>query len=176
MAESGSLIADSLSDQEIQRQGGFALPHGSAKSGKMVNLHGKTRNWGVFWEAGQGLRLGGLLRKLSLSTNLVPPSRRSARMTDPYAELGLPADADDDAIRRRYLELVKQFSPERHPEKFAAIRRAYESLRDLETRLKYRLFEAGKDESIDAILEDLACRTNRRRLSLQALLSAVQKP
>ena len=97
-------------------------------------------------------------------------------MTDPYAVLGLPADSDDEAIRRRYLELVKQFSPEHHPEKFAAIRRAYESLRDLETRLRYRLFEAGKHESIDAILEELACRTSRRRLSLQALVNLVQKP
>jgi curved DNA-binding protein CbpA len=97
-------------------------------------------------------------------------------MTDPYAVLGLPADSDDEAIRRRYLELVKQFSPEHHPDKFAAVRRAYESLRDLETRLRYRLFEAGRSESIDAILEELACRTPRRRLSLQALLNAVQKP
>jgi curved DNA-binding protein CbpA len=97
-------------------------------------------------------------------------------MTDPYAILGLPADSDDEQIRRRYLALVKQFSPERHPEKFAAIRRAYESLRDLETRLRYRLFEAGRSDSIDAILEELACRTSRRRLSLQALVNAVQKP
>ena len=97
-------------------------------------------------------------------------------MTDPYAELGLPADADDETIRRRYLELVKQFSPERHPEKFSRVRQAYESLRDLETRLKYRLFEAGKSESVDNIIEDLACRTTRRRLSLQALVNAVQKP
>jgi curved DNA-binding protein CbpA len=96
-------------------------------------------------------------------------------MTDPYAVLGLPADADDESIRRRYLELVKQFSPEHHPEKFAAVRRAYESLRDLETRLKYRLFEAGKSESIEAILEEVACRTTRRRLSLQTLVNAVQK-
>lgn len=97
-------------------------------------------------------------------------------MTDPYAVLGLPANADDDTIRRRYLELVKQFSPEHHPDKFAAIRRAYESLRDLETRLRYRLFEAGKSDSIDAILEDLACRMTRRRLSLQTLVSSVPKP
>ena len=65
-------------------------------------------------------------------------------MTDPYAVLGLPPDSDDEAIRRRYLELVRQFSPEHHPEKFAAIRAAYEQLRDLNTRLRYRLFEAGK--------------------------------
>ena len=97
-------------------------------------------------------------------------------MTDPYAVLGLSADSDDDAIRRRYLALVKQFSPEHHPEKFAAIRQAYESLRDLETRLRYRLFEAGKNESIEAILEELACRMSRRRLTLQTLVNAVQKP
>jgi curved DNA-binding protein CbpA len=97
-------------------------------------------------------------------------------MTDPYAVLGLPADCDDDTIRRRYLELVKQFSPERHPEKFAAIRRAYETMRDLDTRLRYRLFEAGRNESIDTILEELACRTSRRRLKLQEMVQSVQKP
>jgi curved DNA-binding protein CbpA len=97
-------------------------------------------------------------------------------MTDPYAVLGLPADADDETIRRRYLELVKQFSPERHPDQFARIRQAYENLRDLETRLHYRLFEAGKSDSIDAILEELACRTTRRRLSLQELVNSAQKP
>jgi curved DNA-binding protein CbpA len=90
--------------------------------------------------------------------------------------LGLPADSDDETIRRRYLELVKQFSPERHPEKFAAIRQAYESLRDLETRLRHRLFEAGRTESIDAILEELASRSPRRRITLQELVSAVEKP
>jgi curved DNA-binding protein CbpA len=96
-------------------------------------------------------------------------------MSDPYAVFGLPADSDDETIRRRYLELVKQFSPEREPGKFAAIRRAYESLRDLETRLRHRLFEAGKHESIDVIVEELACRTSRRRMSLQALLSMAPK-
>ncbi len=97
-------------------------------------------------------------------------------MTDPHAVLGLPADSDDEAIRRRYLELVRQFSPEHHPEKFAAVRQAYESLRDLNTRLRYRLFEAGKHESIEALIEEVTCRTSRRRLSLEQLLSVVTKP
>jgi curved DNA-binding protein CbpA len=97
-------------------------------------------------------------------------------MTDPYAVLGLPPDSDDEAIRHRYLELVRQFSPEHHPEKFAAIRAAYESLRDLNTRLRYRLFEAGKNESVEAIIEEITCRTPRRRMSLQALLAVTLKP
>ena len=46
-------------------------------------------------------------------------------MKDPFQILGLPQDATDDAIRVRYLTLVKEFSPERHPEKFAEIRKAY---------------------------------------------------
>src|SRR5246127_5857359 len=96
-------------------------------------------------------------------------------MTDPYAILGLPADSDDETIRRRYLELVRQFSPEHHPEKFAAVRQAYESLRDLNTRLRYRLFEAGKNESVDALIEELTCRSSRRRVSLETLLAVTRK-
>ena len=92
-------------------------------------------------------------------------------MTDPYIILGVPADSDDAAIRRRYLELVKQFPPESQPEKFAAIRQAYESMKDLETRLRYRLFEAGRQETILAIIEELACRSTRRRMSLTQLMA-----
>jgi curved DNA-binding protein CbpA len=97
-------------------------------------------------------------------------------VTDPYEVLGLPPDSDDDAIRRRYLELVRQFTPERHPERFAAIRAAYDQLRDLDTRLHYRLFEAGRHDSFEAILEDLSCRSCRARVSLEKLLSVVRKP
>jgi curved DNA-binding protein CbpA len=97
-------------------------------------------------------------------------------MIDAYAVLGLPPDSDDAAIRRRYLELVRQFSPEHHPEKFAAVRAAYEQLKDLNTRLRHRLFEAGRHESVDAIIEEVACRSSRRRVSLKTLLSAALKP
>jgi curved DNA-binding protein CbpA len=96
-------------------------------------------------------------------------------MADPYSVLGLPPDSDDETIRRRYLELVKQFSPEHHPDKFAAIRQAYENLRDLNTRLRYRLFESGKNESVDAIIEEISCRSPRRRVSLETLLAVTRK-
>jgi curved DNA-binding protein CbpA len=96
-------------------------------------------------------------------------------MTDPYQILELPPDSDDDAIRRRYLELVRRFSPERYPEKFAAIRSAYESLRDLDTRLRYRLFEAGKNETVDALIEEITCGKPRRRIPLATLLATVKR-
>jgi curved DNA-binding protein CbpA len=94
-------------------------------------------------------------------------------MSDPFEVLGVDADADDEAIRRRYLELVKQFSPEKSPEKFSAVRQAYESLRDHNARLEYQLFEAGKKETIEAIIEELACRSTRRRIPLKQLLSVI---
>ncbi len=90
--------------------------------------------------------------------------------------LGLSPDSDDDTIRRRYLQLVREFSPEQHPEKFAAIRQAYENLRDLNTRLRYRLFEAGKNESVEALIEEVTCRSTRRRVSLETLLAAIKRP
>jgi curved DNA-binding protein CbpA len=97
-------------------------------------------------------------------------------MSDPYEVFGLSSDSDDETIRRRYLELVRQFPPEHQPQKFAAIRAAYEELRDLNTRLRYRLFEAGKKDTIDALIEEIACRSPRRRLSLKTLLNLVRKP
>ena len=97
-------------------------------------------------------------------------------MSDPYQVLGLPPEADDEAIRRRYLELVRQHSPEHHPEQFAAVRAAYEQLRDQNTRLRHRLFEAGKRETVDAIIEEVSCRRARRRVSLKEMVSAVLRP
>lgn len=95
-------------------------------------------------------------------------------MTDAYAVLGLPPDSDDDAIRRRYLELVRQYTPEHHPQKFAEVRAAYEQLKDMATRVRFRLFEVGKNESLDAIIEELTCRSPRRRMSLTVLLQFLQ--
>jgi len=96
-------------------------------------------------------------------------------MDDPYSVLGLLPDSDDETIRRRYLELVRRYSPEHHPQRFAAIRTAYESLRDLNARLRHRLFEAGKRESVDALVEEIECRSPRRRVSLKELLESLRR-
>ena len=97
-------------------------------------------------------------------------------MTDPYQVLGLPLDSDDTTIRKRYLELTREFPPEQYPERFAAVRAAYENVKDLDGRVRYRLFEAGKDDTIEAITEAAACQTPRRRIGLQALISAAFPP
>ncbi len=93
-------------------------------------------------------------------------------MTSPFEVLGVPDDADDAAIRTAYLDLVRRFPPEHAPERFSAIRRAFDVLREEDSRLRWRLFEAGCTGNMDAAIEDLACRTPRRRLSLEQLVAA----
>jgi curved DNA-binding protein CbpA len=91
--------------------------------------------------------------------------------SDPYTVLGVSADADDAAIRGRYLELAREFPPEQHPQRFAAIRAAYDAVKDLDARVRHRLFPAGEADALDAILEELACRTPRPRITLDSLLA-----
>lgn len=49
---------------------------------------------------------------------------------DPFQVLGVPEDASENEVRVRYLELVKQFPPDREPEKFREIRAAYDAAKD----------------------------------------------
>lgn len=97
-------------------------------------------------------------------------------MPDPYTVLGVPADADDEVIRQRFLTLTREFPPEQHPDRFAAVRAAYEKVKDLDARTRHRLFEAGADDPIEAVIEEAACRTPRRRIGLDALLKTLDPP
>ena len=45
-----------------------------------------------------------------------------------YEVLGLSEDADEKAVKRAYFRLVRQFSPEKDPERFQEIREAYENI------------------------------------------------
>ena len=97
-------------------------------------------------------------------------------MSDPYEVLGLPTHADEAEIRRRYLELVRQFPPDRAPERFAAIRAAYDDVRDTARRLEAQLFETATSDSLDAIAADLRARLIEVRLPLDVLLSLADPP
>jgi DnaJ-class molecular chaperone len=97
-------------------------------------------------------------------------------MSDPYAVLGLPVHADLGQIRQRYLDLVRQFPPDQAPERFAAIRAAYEEVRDPRRRLEVRLFEPGAGDSLDAIAADLRARLVAARMPVDALLALADQP
>ncbi len=59
---------------------------------------------------------------------------------DPYAVLGLPRGATAHEIKRAYFALVREHSPEEHPDTFKLIRAAYEKLRTADMKAITDLF------------------------------------
>lgn len=75
---------------------------------------------------------------------------RDIVIADPFVVLGVAEDAGDEAIKGRYLAMVRAFPPDREPERFQAYRRAYEAIRDARERAQLRLLH-----STDAALSRL---------------------
>jgi curved DNA-binding protein CbpA len=98
-------------------------------------------------------------------------------MNDPYRVLELTPDAGENEIRRRYLELVRAFPPDRAPERFAAIHAAYAALRDPASRLSEQLFGLEpKNASFESITADLHARLRELRVPVDVLLSWADAP
>ena len=95
-------------------------------------------------------------------------------MNDPYEILGVTRASSAEEIRQRYLELVRQHPPDRDPQRFAAIRAAYEALHDPQTRLRAMLFAFKSDDSLPAILGDVRRRLRAARIPTQTLLSLAE--
>ena len=96
-------------------------------------------------------------------------------MADPYEVLGIAQGASETEIRCRYLELVRQHPPDRDPQQFAAVRGAYEQLRDPVTRMRATLFELNDTDSMPSILADARRRVRGMRLSTSLLLSLAER-
>lgn len=67
---------------------------------------------------------------------------REIVVADPYAVLGVAEDADDEAVKRRYLALVRAAPPDREPERFQTFRAAYEAIRDARARARLGLLHS----------------------------------
>ena len=91
-------------------------------------------------------------------------------VSDPFQVLGLANTAGEDEIRRRYLELVKQFPPDRDAERFRAIHAAYEEAKD-PLVIARRLLRPPDDTPPDwsEVIEQQAA--NPPRLTVDLLLS-----
>lgn len=92
-------------------------------------------------------------------------------MRDPHEVLGVSHDADAETIRRRYLELIREFSPERAPREFGEIRSAYDSLRDPLVYLQSRLFDITSSHTFESLLSDLRPDVRSKRIPTDMLLS-----
>jgi curved DNA-binding protein CbpA len=75
---------------------------------------------------------------------------------DPFAVLGVTESADDGAIRRAYLRLVRQHPPERDPDGFRRVRAAYEAVRSGSDRAARRLLEAPRLPDVDSVIQAMA--------------------
>lgn len=95
-------------------------------------------------------------------------------MTDPFETMGLAPNAGDDEIRNRYLQLVREFPPDRAPDRFAEIRAAYEELRDPHRRLETQMFSLDTHDSFESLVRDLRARILRPDLPAEALLSLAE--
>jgi curved DNA-binding protein CbpA len=95
-------------------------------------------------------------------------------MTDPYEILGLASNASEGEIRRRYLDLVRQFSPDRAPERFAEIHQAYEKLRDPVVRMESKLFTLESGDTIGRIMGEVRDRLRKARIPTATLLSLAE--
>lgn len=92
-------------------------------------------------------------------------------MRDPYEILGVPNNATEAEIRSRYLQLVREFPPDRAPERFAEIRAAFDELRNPIVQLERRVFSLTTQDSLDALQAELRARLKSAKLPTTVLLS-----
>jgi curved DNA-binding protein CbpA len=92
-------------------------------------------------------------------------------MNDPYEILGVSRGAGEAEIRRRYLEVVRQYPPDRAAERFTEIHQAYEKLRDPVVRMESKLFDLESSETLADVIAGVRRQLRKARIPTQTLLS-----
>lgn len=68
-------------------------------------------------------------------------------MLNPFDVLNVDEDASDADVKKAYFQMVRQFTPEKHAERFKQIREAYDLLKDPSHRLEAEVFSFTKPSS-----------------------------
>jgi curved DNA-binding protein CbpA len=90
--------------------------------------------------------------------------------SDPLSLLGLASGASEQEVRSRYLDLVRQFPPERDPAKFQEIHAAYQAASDpLVTARALIAFDDDEPRPWSEIIAEH--KANPPRLGVDVLLS-----
>lgn len=90
-------------------------------------------------------------------------------MEKPHETLGIEASASSDEARRRYLELVRQFPPDREPERFRQIHAAYQSFTDPLVQARSLLHSGPEARPWNELIDD--ARSRPPRLPVDTLLA-----
>jgi curved DNA-binding protein CbpA len=90
---------------------------------------------------------------------------------NPYLELGVPRDADDQRIRRAYLEAIKEATPETDPDRFKTLTDAYNKIKDETARYRYELFHTDSPGAspLDLFLRHARLRAKPAPLPFEAM-------
>lgn len=72
-----------------------------------------------------------------------------------FRVLGLDFTNDDETVRKAYLSKITRFPPEKAPEQYKIVRRAYEMIKSEQKRMEYYLF--GNREEITAEEYESVC-------------------
>lgn len=96
-------------------------------------------------------------------------------MKNPYDILEVAETADDARIKKAYLGMVRRYPPERCPEDFQRIYRAYEQIKTEEDRLAYRLFHCVVPEPADIAALLLAPAAKNERPGREAFQQQLRR-
>ena len=94
-------------------------------------------------------------------------------MTDPFTVLGVDENAGDEAIKQRYLALVRAYPPDREPDRFQEYRRAYEAVRGERERLQVKLLRTSTGALSRLKLHCLHSAGTERRRPSEATMAAL---
>src|SRR5437879_492995 len=99
---------------------------------------------------------------------------------NPYLVLGVPLDADDQTIRRAYLDAIKLAPPDLDPTRFQAVNTAYEQIKNEASRHQHILFSRTPpgDSPLDVFVRYAQVRRQPRALpfkTMKELLRACSK-
>jgi len=72
------------------------------------------------------------------------------KMHNPFELLGVDEAASSGDIKKAYFQKVRQYTPEKHAEKFKQIREAYDTLKDSECRLEAEVFNFIRPQQFSA--------------------------
>ncbi len=92
-------------------------------------------------------------------------------LDNPFQILGLAGDADEAALRARYLELVRENPPEKKPERFRQIHAAYQIASDPLKFAVHLLTQPEEDDFLSWSEIIQFERTNPPRLHTDVLFS-----
>lgn len=90
---------------------------------------------------------------------------------NPYLVLGVPLDADDQTIRRAYLDAIKLAPPDLDPTRFQAANTAYEQIKNAASRHRHTLFYQTPhgDSPLDVFVRYAQVRRQSRVLPFETM-------